>query len=264
MTETIARFLPENFPWKDRIICFDTIDSTNTAAKAMALQGAPQGTAVIADTQTGGRGRLGRSFHSPGGKGVYLSLILRPRCSAEALMHLTCAVGCAMCDAVEAVSGIRPGIKWINDLVCGKRKLGGILVELGFAPGGTVDYAVIGVGINCLQKAGEFPPELTATSLLQETGKAVSREALIAAMLVALEKMSRELLTRQEAILACYRSDCVTIGKEVSLQKGDEVRHGVATGVDAQGALLVRFPDGHTEAIAMGEVSVRGMYGYVP
>lgn len=264
MTEAIARCLPENFPWKDRIVYFDTIDSTNTAAKAMAFRGAPHGTAVIADSQTGGRGRMGRSFHSPGGKGVYLSLILRPGCRADALMHLTCAVGCAMCDAVETVSGIRPGIKWINDLVCGKRKLGGILVELGIGSDGTVDYAVIGVGINCTQEAGEFPQSLTATSLRMECGREIPREALIAAMLVSLEEMSRNLLAGQEAILARYAANCVTIGKEVSLQKGEAVRHGIATGIDSQGALLVRFPDGHTEAIAMGEVSVRGMYGYVP
>ena len=111
-------------PWRDTLYWYDTIDSTNTRAKEMAKEGAPEGTVLIAGNQTGGRGRLGRSFSSPEGMGVYLSAILQPDCKAEQLMHLTCAAGVAACKAVEKAGGIYPGIKWINDLVCGKEKVG--------------------------------------------------------------------------------------------------------------------------------------------
>ncbi|MBQ6840459.1 MAG: biotin--[Oscillospiraceae bacterium] len=134
MKQKILQKIPTECPWRDTLYWYDTIDSTNTQAKLLAQQGAPHGTVLIAGEQTGGRGRLGRTFESCAGMGVYLSVILRPNCAAEALMHLTCAAGAAMCEAVENVSGIRPGIKWINDLVVKKKKLGGILTELSVNP----------------------------------------------------------------------------------------------------------------------------------
>ena len=149
----ILRKLPEDFPWKDTIRHFPTVNSTNTLAKELAQAGAPHGTVLIADAQTGGRGRMGHSFHSPAGSGIYLSVILRPNCHASQLMHLTCATGVAMCSAVKATTGITPGIKWTNDLVCGTNKLGGILTELSLEPDGHVRYAVVGIGINCNQAA---------------------------------------------------------------------------------------------------------------
>ncbi len=265
MIDSIRSHLPAHFPWIDHIHWFDSIDSTNTRAKQLAAQGAPHGTVLIADSQTGGRGRMGRSFHSPGGSGIYLSVILRPGCHASKLMHLTCATGVAMCNAVESACGIRPGIKWTNDLVFGKRKLGGILTELSLDAKGNADFAVVGIGINCSQKAEDFPEEIRsiATSLLLETGNAVSRSCVIAGMLVQLEGMSRKLLDEKEQLMARYRRDCITVGQEISLVCADAVRHGTAVGVDSEGALLVRFPDGHTEAVSSGEVSVRGMYGYI-
>ena len=141
MKQRILDHLPRNHPWAGNIHYFDTIDSTNTEAKRLAAAGAPHGTVLIAGHQTGGRGRMGRSFHSPAGLGIYLSVILRPECAPGDLMHLTCAAAVAMCDAVENAAGFRPGIKWTNDLVYGKRKLGGILTELAFGSSGRVDYA---------------------------------------------------------------------------------------------------------------------------
>ena len=176
---------------------FETIDSTNTRAKEMAQQGAPHGTVLIARQQTGGRGRLGRSFHSPPGAGIYMSMILRPKCSPDNLMHLTCATAVAMCDAVEATTGFRPGIKWTNDLVWGKRKLGGILTELGF-DGSELAYAVVGIGINCTQSADDFPPELQemAASLSMATGAPIDTSRLEEEMIRALNTMDAELLTQ--------------------------------------------------------------------
>lgn len=265
MKDEIAACLSGNYPWKSRIHWIPCTDSTNSRLKAMAIQGAPRGTALIADSQTGGRGRLGRHFHSPAGSGIYMSVLLRPECAPEALMHLTCAAAVAMCDAVEQTAGIRPGIKWTNDLVFGNRKLAGILTELVLDPQGRLAGAVIGVGINCSQKPEDFPEDIRqmAASLEQLTGKPVNRAALAAAMLEGFANMNASLLTDREHILNRYRKDCVTLGKEISLHRGEEIRHGKALDVDSQGALVVEFSDGHTEAVSSGEISIRGMYGYL-
>lgn len=265
MTDLILANLPSAFPWKNRIHYFDTIDSTNNRAKQMAAEGAPHGTALIAGLQTGGRGRMGRSFYSPAGKGVYLSMILRPGCHASKLMHLTCAAGVAACNAVQTVSGLRPGIKWTNDLVIGTHKLGGILTELSLDAGGNVAYAIVGIGINCRHQAEDFPPEIRdmATSLSMATENDVAPSLLAAALLTELERMSSKLLTGHAALMALYRQDCITLGKQISMLRGDDVRHGTAVDIDPDGALIVLFPDGHTETVSAGEVSVRGMYGYI-
>lgn len=264
MKDGIISHLPGH-PWAAHIHYFSTIGSTNDEAKRLAASGAPHGTVVIADHQTGGRGRMGRSFHSPVGKGIYLSVILRPNCRPTALMHLTCAVGCAMCDAIEETAHFRPEIKWINDLVHERKKLGGILVEMSLNASGRVAYAVVGIGINCRHTPEDFPPELRdiAGSLAMVTGSQFDRTVLAASMIRHLHRMDRRLLTEKEAILEQYRTDCCTIGREVSVHRFDEIRHGTAVDVDNEGALLVRFPDGQVEAVSAGEVSIRGMYGYI-
>lgn len=265
MKEAILSHLSRDYPWKAELHWFDSIGSTNDHLKALARQGAPHGTAVIAGHQTGGKGRMGRTFESPEGKGVYLSLLLRPSAAPEQLMHLTCAAAVAMCDALEAACGIRPGIKWTNDLVWGKRKLGGILTELGLGAGGAVDYAIIGIGINCSQKDEDFSAEVRsiATSLASVTNLSIDPSAVAAAMLDALVRMDRILLPEKEAILRRYRGSCITLGQAVSVVRGTQVRHGTALEVDDSGALVVAFSDGSTEAVNSGEVSVRGMYGYI-
>ena len=265
MKEQILQLVSSEYPWKDRFFFLPETDSTNDCLKKLAAEGASHGTVVLSDHQTVGHGRRGRSFLSPPGVGLYLSILLRPACPPTRLMHLTCAAGVAMCDAVEKSVGFRPGIKWTNDLVFEKRKLGGILTELRLNPQGLVDYAIVGIGINCCQSPQDFPPEIReiAGSLSMAAGQTVDRFRVAAAELDALYAMSRGLLTRQEAMLEQYRKDCITIGQEISLVRGEEVRHGKALDVDDAGALVVLFPDGHTEAINSGEVSVRGMYGYV-
>ena len=196
MKEKILKHLQEDFPWP--VYWFDSIDSTNTAAKEMAKQGAPHGTVLIADRQTGGRGRMGRSFQSPGGVGVYLSVLLRLKCPAEQLMHLTCATAVAACDAVEQAVGLRPGIKWTNDLVCGSRKIAGILTELLYV--GDEICAVVGIGINCCQDVTDFSEEIRwfAGSLAMATGKTVNRAQVAASLIQALQEMD---LSRKETIL---------------------------------------------------------------
>ncbi len=233
----------------------------------MALSGAPHGTVLIADRQTGGRGRMGRSFLSPAGTGIYMSIILRPSCMPAVLMHLTCAAAVAMCDAVEAAAGFRPGIKWTNDLVKDGRKLGGILTELSLdTKSGKVDFAIIGIGINCCQNLRDFDSEIRemAGSVAMFSKSGADRAKTAACMIRALSDMSRVLLTNQERILERYRRDCVTLGKDICLVRSDGlVRYGNALDVDSDGGLVVRFTDGRVETVNSGEVSVRGMYGYI-
>ena len=251
-------------PWNVQV--FEEVTSTNTLLKELARQGAPAGTVLIADRQTAGRGRLGRTFLSPGGVGVYLSALIRPNCAPTALMHLTCAVAVAMCDAVENAFGFRPGIKWTNDLVVGNKKLGGILTELGLDPKtGMVDHAVLGIGINCGQIESDFDESIRsmATSARMVLGHPADRERLIAEMVLSLEKMDKELLTSPAAILERYRDGCITLGQEVSIVRGDEIRHGRALNIDAEGGLIVRYDSGETGTVTSGEVSVRGLYGYI-
>ena len=196
---------------------------------------------------------------------MYLSLLIRPSCAPTDLMHLTCATAVAMCDAVENAANFRPGIKWTNDLVHKKRKLGGILTELGFTSKGQLDYAIIGIGINCCQSQEDFAPEIQdiAGSLSMVSDRQINRAKVAAAMMEALHRMDKSLLTEKSAILEQYRRDCITLGQEISLVRGDEIRHGLALTVDEEGALVVRFPDETVEAVNSGEVSVRGMYGYI-
>ncbi|MBR2047973.1 MAG: biotin--[Oscillospiraceae bacterium] len=253
-------------PWASLIQVFDEVDSTNTLAKTLAAQGAPEGTILIADRQTGGRGRLGRSFLSPGDVGVYYSLILRPGCSPGELMHLTCATAVAMCEAAEEAFGFRPGIKWTNDLVVGRKKLGGILTELSLNPKtGLVDWAVVGIGINCRQREADFDPSIRdmACSAAMVLGQDADRNVLIGTMTKALHRMSVTLLAAKDAILEQYRRDCVTLGKQISVVRGDEVFHALALSVDPEGGLVVRLEDGTEQTVNSGEVSIRGFYGYI-
>ena len=266
MLDRILAALPKDYPWRGNVLYFDSIDSTNTYLKKQAILGAPHGTAAIADCQTLGRGRMGRSFQSPGGCGIYLSVLLRPNCPPQDLMHLTCASGVAMCNAIEKSAGFRPGIKWTNDLVVGNRKIAGILTENGLNAQGLVDYAIIGTGINCSQQPEDFPPELrsTAGSLAMALGRSVDRPELAAQMLASFARMDAALYSGKERMLSRYRQDCITLGKEVSLVRGAEIRHGTALDIGPQGDLIVRFRDtGEVAPVSSGEVSVRGLYGYV-
>ena len=266
MKTEILSYLSPDHPWQQHIHWMESTESTNTLAKTLAAEGAPHGTVVIADRQTGGRGRLGRSFFSPAGKGIYMSLILRPQCPPHKLLHLTCAAAVAACDAIERVTQLRPGIKWTNDLILNEKKLGGILTELSFSPGNEDNYAaIIGIGINCSQIPADFDPSIRhiATSLSIAGRENLSRAKLCAALIQALQEMDASLLDDKAGILSRYRQNCITIGKDVCVVRGDEVRHGHALDIDDAGALLVSFPDGHTEAVNSGEVSVRGLYGYV-
>lgn len=264
MKHQILSVLPGDHPWQNTLVCYDSIPSTNDLAKKMAKNGAPEGTVIVSAAQTAGRGRLGRTFHAPAGLGLYFSVILRPDCPPEQLLHLTCAAAVAACNAVERCAGLRPKIKWTNDLVIGKQKLGGILTELSVSQAGLVDWAVIGIGINCLHRKEDFPPALQeiATSLLQAANAAISPGTLAAHLIQSLYTMRRDLFSQKNTILRAYKQDCMTVGQQVVLLRGEEKRHGTAMDIDRDGGLIVKFEDGTIEAVQSGEISVRGLYGY--
>ena len=262
MLSDIQTLLPGH-PWRDHIHYFDTIGSTNTYAKTLAAAGAPEGTTVIADHQTGGRGRLGRSFSSPAGMGIYLSVVLRPDCRPEALMHLTCATGVIVGDAIVRIGKPMPGIKWTNDLVLGKRKLGGILTEISVDPAtGKVAWAIIGIGINCCQKDGNFPPEIQNIAISLGISPQ-DRPQLAVELIRALHQMRQHLFAEKAGYMEDFRHRCVTIGQQISILRADDVSHGTALSVDHDGGLLVRLTDGTLTTVTSGEVSIRGMYGYL-
>lgn len=266
MKKQILTLLPADCPWRDHLHWYETTDSTNDRARVLARQGAPHGTLLLAGHQTGGRGRMGRTFQSPAAMGVYLSVILRPQCLPSQIMHLTCAAAVAMCLAVEDVAAVRPGIKWINDLIWDRKKLGGILTELSVDPKtGLTDYAIIGIGLNCGQQARDFSPELgsMAVSVSMAAEKDISIASLAAAMISRLVQMDAVLIKQKAQIMAFYRENCITLGKEVSVHRAEQVRYGKAIDLDSDGCLLVEFADGKSEAVNAGEVSVRGMYGYL-
>jgi BirA family transcriptional regulator, biotin operon repressor / biotin---[acetyl-CoA-carboxylase] ligase len=244
-------------PLGHRVLFFNTTASTNDVALMLAAGGDAEGTVVIADEQTSGRGRLGRVWHSPPGSGLYASVILRPsraRTGADRATGLvTLAAGVALSEAVEEVTALRPDIKWPNDLLIGRRKLAGILAE---SASGDLAHIVLGYGINV--GARRLPPDVDAraTSLESELGRPVDRAALCAASVAALSARYRDLLDgRFDAILDAWRARSTTSrGVRVRWQTPAGAQSGVTDGIDDRGALLVRAGD-RVERIVGGEVT---------
>lgn len=248
------------------LVCLETVDSTNNEVKRRAVDSVPDGLVVIAGEQTGGRGRRGRAFVSPAGKGLYLSALLRPDCPLEQVSALTAWTAVAVCDAVEGLCGTRPGIKWPNDVILDGRKLCGILTELELeAETAALRYVVVGLGLNVSQTADDFGPEVApvAVSLAQALGRAPRRAEAAGAVIAALDRMVADFPGRWADWLARYRVDCLTLGKPVRLLRPGGEEEAVAEAVDDGFALVVRYPDGRRETVSSGEVSVRGLLGYV-
>ena len=259
MRNEIINHISKENPWRDKNQFFETITSTNDVLKQMALQGAPEGTVLVADSQSGGRGRLGRTFLSPSGVGIYLSVLLRPACMPGELMHLTCGSALAACNAIEQTAGFRPGVKWTNDIVYRKKKLAGILTELGLNQDGSTAYAIIGIGINVNQTPEDFPEELrdTAGSLAMAVGHPLSRAALAAAMIRSLDRLIACWPIAKERYLEAYRRGCRTPGQAVNVITGAGSRPAEALAVNDDFSLRVRYEDGTVEDLQSGEVSIR-------
>ncbi len=249
-----------------QIVCLKTVDSTNNYAKQAALANAPDGLVIIADQQTGGRGRNGRAFQSPPGKGLYLTALLRPDAAPEDVLPVTALAAVAACNAVARTAGVRPGIKWTNDLVLQGKKLTGILTELGVeGESGRVQYVIVGIGINVNHRREDFSAEVAevATSLRMVLDRPVSRAALAAALIEELDQLYAALGGSLTAALDAYRRDCVTLGRQVRITGSGPERTAQAVAIDDAFGLVVRTPEGTLETVRSGEVSVRGLYGYV-
>lgn len=238
----------------DKLIRLERVDSTNTRLMELARQGAAEGTAILARAQTAGRGTAGRSFFSPEGEGLYLSVLLRPRGPVEELLTLTGWAAVAVRAAIETACGASCAIKWLNDLYLNGKKLCGILAEL--SP--ELDFVVLGVGINVAQTAESFARQglgEIATSLRAE-GYDVEIEELAVAVLAQLECMSWEFPREKARYLARYRAECMTLGRRVGWTEAGLPAEGRAAEIDEEFALVV-LRDGRRCTVSSGGVYLK-------
>jgi BirA family biotin operon repressor/biotin-[acetyl-CoA-carboxylase] ligase len=239
-------------PVWDPVLLVET-SSTNDVAREQGRKGAKNGLVVAASRQTAGRGRLGRAWESPPKVGLYVSILLRPHLTVPEPGKLTILSCVAMVDTVEAVAGVRPQIKWPNDLMLGGRKLAGLLIETE-RKAGRIAFSVIGMGLNVRQEAGDFPPELrkTATSLFLATGQLYRRADLLVGLLHALERrLSQPFDEVREAWMA---AGSLTLGQRVTMTTSRGRKHGQAVGLDESGALLLRTDSGEVETVTAGDM----------
>jgi BirA family transcriptional regulator, biotin operon repressor / biotin---[acetyl-CoA-carboxylase] ligase len=243
------------------VFCYDIVDSTNEEAKRQALKGAPSGSLFLAEQQTCGKGRLGRSWVSPPGTGMWFSVLLRPEVLPRNIAATTLLAGTAVCGAVREVTGCDVKIKWPNDIVAGTRKISGILTEMNVTKG-CAEFAVVGIGVNVNSTA--FPEELRdkATSIFLETGRPVRRIALLQEILRRLELLLKENACGLGAsFLEQYKADCVSLGRQVGFRHGGVLMTGTAVDISPEGELIVRLPDGSLQTVLSGEVNIQGFYG---
>jgi len=237
---------------------YETIDSTNTRAVQAAQEGAPDGTLILAEWQSQGRGRLGRRWLAPTGSSLLLSLIFRPplKPSQAQRMTMVCSLGAVA--AIARVAGLQVQVKWPNDLLLEGKKLGGVLTELGMGEQRALAYVVVGMGINVNLDPTILGDVLTpATSLQAVLGRPVSRLDLLAALLEEIEARYEKLRAgwspREE-----WRAHLATLGQHVEVKAGEELIQGTAEDIDEDGALLVRTPEGELRRILAGDVTLRG------
>lgn len=240
---------------RNKLYFFDSTDSTNDRLKALASRGAEEGTAVVSDSQTAGRGRLGRSFLSEKGRGIYMSVLLRPDCSAESALGLTACAAAAVCRALERF-GVNAGIKWVNDIFLNGKKICGILCESSIGADGRLRYAVIGIGINVL--GVDFPEELRdiAGSVESQCGVSLSRAELCTAVYDELLEIYRDWQKDSACCLDDYRRRCFIIGKRVRVLSPSGERTAEVLGIDADFGLSVSV-DGKKEILRADEISLR-------
>ena len=232
----------------------EKIDSTNTRAKLLAKEGAPCGTVVIASSQSAGRGRMGRSFFSPDG-GVYMSVIFRPNVSCESVGALTPFFAVCVCEAIRELFFVDARIKWVNDVLIDGKKVCGILTESSIDNGGaSLEYAVVGIGINLARI--DFPDGLSdiACSISERSDTSLDKETLIENILVRLAPLLNG--TLPDDAMDGYRSLSCTLGERVYTLSSRSVC-GIAESIDDNGALIIRTDSGERVSISAGEVSIR-------
>ena len=243
---------------------FSELDSTNNEAKKLAAGGCPEGTIVVAETQNTGRGRLARGWFSPYGKGIWLSVVLRPPFNPMDAAKCTLMAAVAVNKAINVISGTGCGIKWPNDILCQGRKVVGILTEMS-AEIDAINYVVIGMGINVNIDPQDFPGEIaaTATSLAVAAGCQIPRLQLLTAVLAELEQVYNAVKTSGfKPVLAEWKKQSITLGQQVDVHGIDRSFTGLAVDIDADGALLVETAAG-LERVLAGDVSIRPASGQI-
>lgn len=250
--DAIRRGLTTRFIGQE-VVCYDSLNSTNEVAKDLARQGTPDGTLVVADQQTAGKGRRGRRWLAPRGTSLLMSLILHPSLTTPEIPRLTMASSLAVANAIEEVTRLPVHLKWPNDILLGGKKAGGILVEVGLS-GGVLDYAVIGIGVN-VNLDVRLVPEIAdiATSISAELGRSASRLELLRALLRLMES-EYDLLLKGRSPHERWMARLCLLGEEVEVTTPWGQESGRAESVDADGALIVHRGDGTTVRITVGDV----------
>ncbi|HCT65655.1 MAG TPA: biotin--[acetyl-CoA-carboxylase] ligase [Lachnospiraceae bacterium] len=241
-----------------QVIYFDTVDSTNNKLRLLALEGAAEGTVVIADEQLGGKGRRGHVWSSPKGTGLWMSVLLKPNIAPQEASRITLVAGLSVCQAINDVLGINSGIKWPNDIIIDGKKVCGILTEMN-AQINNVEFVVVGIGVNV--NTDIFPEELKdiAVSLSQIAGVKVKRSKIARAIIERLEQNYNKYT--QKGFLSVkeeYENRCITINKNVKVISKDGF-NGRAIAINDDGELIVEKADGERVTVFSGEVSIRGV-----
>jgi len=258
-TDKICRQLGESI-FSRNIVFYNTLDSTNTVAKDLAGKGAPEGTIVLTEEQTGGRGRMGRRWLSPGYMNLLFSVLMRPHMKAENVFALSMAFALATSEAVEKVSKLRPMIKWPNDIYLSGKKLGGMLTEFSVIDNYT-EYVIVGLGLNVNWSPGDEETLLYAsTSVLAESGTHIDREHLLARLLTGFEEYYRGVLSgRLKAVYKAWNERFLLLNRMVDIQTAEGRISGKAIRIDQTGALIILNAKGKEQRILNGDVSVSGL-----
>jgi BirA family biotin operon repressor/biotin-[acetyl-CoA-carboxylase] ligase len=241
------------------VVSFDSVSSTIDVASSLAAEGAPEGTVVAAESQTGARGRLGRKWSSPGGVGIWTSIILRPQLPPRAAPKLTLLTAVSVATVLADRYGVDARIKWPNDVIVNGRKICGALTEL-VAEQDAVRYVIVSFGLNVNQTRSAFPPEVAdlATSMRIETGRRHDRPEVFRRVLRELDRQYMEFGERHgdDRLLDRWRERSCTLGRHVRVQLRDGIVEGVARDVDGDGSLIVETPGGATQSVAYGDVTI--------
>ncbi|MEE0932369.1 MULTISPECIES: biotin--[acetyl-CoA-carboxylase] ligase [unclassified Clostridium] len=255
--EGISLYLNKDFSNVD-IYIYKTTSSTNEVAKKLALSGAKHGTVVISEEQTQGKGRMGRSFYSPANTGIYMSIILRPTLTAMDSVLITTSSSVAICDAIHKVTGIECQIKWINDIYINNKKIGGILTEASTNfESGTIDYLILGIGINFNNPKDNFPDDLKeiADSLYNGNSNGINRNILCAEILNNILSIIPKI--KDYNFISEYKKRSIILNQEIMYTSGGIYSKGRAIDINNDGSLVIKHDDGSIKILNSGEISIR-------
>ncbi len=256
--ESITPYLADNLK-ELSLMVHKSVTSTNTLLKDLAGEGEKEGKVLIAEEQTGGRGRLGRKFYSPAKTGIYMSILLRPKLTVDDALFITTSAAAAVAEAIESVTGCEASIKWVNDIYCNGKKVCGILTEAGVDfEGGGLEYCIVGIGINVARPLEDFPEEL------KDIADGIFETRLYSSDLRS--RLAAEILNRfwgyykefhNKNFIKEYRERSFLIGREISVLMGDKQEKATALDIDERARLIVKLTNGEIKALSSGEVSVR-------